>query len=164
MRRIASGFSLIELVITMVILGVLSAVVFVNFGAKTQHGVIIQADEFRRNLSHIQLLAISQGVRLKLSVVSAGYSVCAASTTTCDPTNPNNAITDPATGDKFNVTLTDATFTVGTGLHYFDTLGRPVVGASAATLVPGTTLFTLAGGGQSASVTVLPVTGFAQAN
>lgn len=166
MRRTAPGFTLIELVITIVILGILATVVMLNFGAKTQHGVITQANELRRNLSHIQLLAISQGNRLKLTVTQTGYSVyCAVVTPTC--TSTATPITDPVTGAQFTVTLKDARFTAPATL-YLDTLGRPVANATdTAPLTSPITAFTLeepTGGGQTASVTVLPVTGFAQAS
>ncbi len=161
----ARGFTLIELVITIVILGIISAVVMINFGAKAQHSVTAQADEFRRNLSHLQLLAISQGARLKLTVAPTSYSVClAALTGTCDA---NSAIIDPATGARFSVPLVDgAQFTSipGNGSYYFDTLGRPVQAATGSLLVEGTTIFNLNGVGRAApvTVTVLPITGFAQ--
>lgn len=162
MRKSCGGFTLVELVITIIVMGILSAVVLTNIGAKAQHSVTAQADEFRRALSHMQLLAISQGVRLKLSVVAAGYSVCTALTATCDAAS---AINDPATGAPFSVALTDgAAFTSGTGNYYFDSLGRPVSAATGAALVTGTTSFSLNGVGRATDVTVavLPITGFAQ--
>jgi MSHA pilin protein MshC len=170
MRRAALGFTLMELVITFVVIGVLSAVVIINFNAKTEHGVITQADELRRNLSHIQLLAISQGVRLKLSVTADGYAVCHASDAcsyVASPAINGDAITDPATGLKFNVPLTRATMTMAPPSPlYFDTLGRPVTNASGIPILAPDTTIALTGtsGNQSASVTVLAVTGFAQAH
>lgn len=161
----ARGFTLIELVIVIVILGILSAVVVTNIGAKAQHGVTTQADEFRRNLSHAQLLAISQGARLKLTVELGSYSVCLAATVTCNPTI--GAIIDPATGLPFSVTLVDdAAFIAGAGPgdYYFDSLGRPVADSTTATLRTTTSTFKLNGAGRATevTVTVLPITGFAQ--
>lgn len=162
MSKNCGGFTLIELVITIIVLGILSAVVLTNINAKAQHSVTAQADEFRRNLSHLQLLAISQGGRLQLSVGSGGYSVCTAATATCDTAS---AINDPATGAPFSFALTDgAAFTSGTGTYYFDSLGRPVAAATGAALVTGTISFNLNGVGRATDVTVSvrPITGFAQ--
>lgn len=167
------GFSLVELVIVIVVLGILSAVVITNIGAKTQHSVTTQADQFRRNLSHLQLLAISQGARLKLVVTPAtlptpdSYSVCLADVVTCDSSTalPD----DPVSGGRFSVNLTDGVkFTdpaVATP-YYFDSLGRPVQDATGSALVSGTTTFKLNGVGRATpvTVTVLPITGFAQTN
>lgn len=165
------GIALIELVITILVVGILSAVLLINVGAKAQHSVTTQADEFRRALSHLQLLAISQGIRLKLRVAPANYSVCLAATTTCDAAG---AINDPATGAAFSIVLTDgAQFTqCGTAPpcagadFYFDSLGRPVAAATGSTLVTDPTLlsFKLNNVGRTAdvTVTVLPITGFAQ--
>jgi prepilin-type N-terminal cleavage/methylation domain-containing protein len=164
--RRSGGFSFIELIVTLVMMGVVSAVAVINIRAQDQHSATVQADQFRRNLSHLQLLAISQGARLKLTVASTGYSVCLAATATC---NAASAITDPATGAAFSVTLTDGVqFTAGTtgSPYYFDSLGRPVSTATTAALVTGTTTFSLNGVGRATAVdvTVLPITGFAQTN
>lgn len=159
-----AGISLIELIIVILLVGILSAVLLMNVSAKGQHSVTVQADEFRRNLSHIQLLAISQGTRLNLAVQTNSYSVCMAADSIGSCTPPN-AITDPATGLPFNVTLTDgAVFTSGTGNYYFDSLGRPVAAASGTGLVTGTINFNLNGVGRATDVTVsvLPITGFAR--
>lgn len=155
----SAGFSLVELVITILLIGILSTVLLINVTAKAQHSVSVQADQFRRNLSHLQLLAISQSARLRLTVTSGNYSVCLASlNASC---TMGNAIFDPATGNKFSVDLTDpVTFTQGTNDYYFDTLGRPVLAGSS--LKTDTSSFTLSGGGRSVNVSVTPITGFAQ--
>ncbi len=172
------GFSFIELIVTLVVMGVVSAVAITSIGAKAQHSATVQADQFRRDLSHLQLLTISLGVRLKLAVTSAGYSVyCTAIET--PPRSPclstANPLIDPATGEAFSVTLADgAEFTTAAGVaitgttnYYFDSLGRPVsdsTSSSAAALDIGTTTFRLNGVDRAApvTVTVLPITGFAQ--
>ena len=156
------GATLIELVITMVVVGILSAVVVANLDASAKHSVTTQADEFRRALSHLQLLAMNQGSRLKLSVTSSAYSVCAAATSPC---NASSAITDTATGNAFSTTLVDgASFISGTGDYFFDSLGRPVTAATGASLITATSTFALNGVGRATAVTVtvLPITGFAQ--
>ena len=161
-HKLASGFSLIELTIVLVIVGILSAVAVTNIDTRAKHSATVQADEFRRALSHLQLLTISQGSRLKLTVTSSGYSVCAAATSPC---NAAGAITDTATGSPFSDTLTDGvSFISGTGDYFFDSLGRPVAAATGATLVTTSSTFSLNGVGRATavSVTVLPITGFAQ--
>lgn len=154
----SGGFTLVELVITIILIGILSAVVMTNISAKAQHSVTTQADEFRRNLSHLQLLAISQGVRLRLTTASTGYTVVVCTTSACTATN---ALADPATGQNFSVPLTDGvTFSSASTLD-FDSLGRPQSGGS---LITTASSYTLSGSGRCVSVTVLPITGFAQTN
>jgi prepilin-type N-terminal cleavage/methylation domain-containing protein len=153
------GFTLIELVITMVMMGILSAVVVTDISARAQHSVTTQADQFRRNLSHLQLLAISRGARLRLTVAAGGggYSVATCATSAC---TTRSALVDPATGLNFSVTLTDGvTLSPAGNILDFDSMGRPQSGGS---LITATRSYTLTGSGRSVSVTVLPVTGFAR--
>ena len=158
----ARGFTLIELVIMVVIIGTLSAVLVLNFNSQNMHSVTVQADELRRDLSHLQLLAISGQGRLQLTVTANSYAICAATVTTC---NAASAIIDTSTGASFSTTLTDgATFTSGSGNYYFDSLGRPVTNATSGALLPSTSSFQLNGVSRDkpVTVTVLPITGFAK--
>lgn len=155
----STGFTLVELVIAIVIIGILSAVVITNISARAQHSVTVQADEFRRNLSHLQLLAISQSSRLRLSVNAAGtnYTVVSCTTSACTATS---ALTDPVTGQNFSVDLTDGvTLAPASNILDFDSLGRPQSGGN---LITAARSYTLSGNSRSVSVTVLPITGFAQ--
>ncbi len=158
----ARGFTLIELLIMIVIIGVLSAAGILNFNAQNQHSVTVQADELRRDLSHLQLLAISGNGRLKLTVAANSYAICTATVTNCIAAK---AIIDTSTGEPFSATLTDgATFISGSGDYYFDGLGRPVINATSSTLVAAKSSFQLNGvsRGNPVTVTVLPITGFAE--
>ena len=152
------GFTLIELVITLVMMGILSAVVVTDISARAQHSVTTQADQFRRNLSHLQMLAISRGARLRLTVAAggAGYSVATCATSAC---TTRSALVDPETGANFSVVLDGVTLSPAGNILDFDSLGRPQSGGS---LITATRSYTLTGSGRSVSVTVLPVTGFAQ--
>lgn len=164
MARIANsrnaGFTLVELVIAMVLVGVLSAVAVTKISAQAQHSVTVQADEFRRNLSHMQLMAISQGLRLRLLVNAAGtnYSVFSCLTSACTVTN---AATDPATGQNFSLNLTDGvTMAPVSSSLDFDSLGRPQSGG---TLISAARSYVLRGSGNCVAVDVRPITGFASA-
>lgn len=152
MRYPMRGVTLVELVVVVVVIGILAATVTISFNASKQHGVTVQADEFRRNLSRIQLLAISQGKRLQLSVATGGYTVYECPDAACGGTL-STVVMGP-------VPLVNAEFTVGSTLD-FDTLGRPQSGGSLITTGPAPS-YTLRGSGNCVDVTVLLITGFAR--
>lgn len=161
MKNALRGFTLAEFIITIVILGILSAAVMTNMSAKAQHSVITQADQLRRNLSHTQFLAISRGARLRLTTSANGYAVTVCASSACAATS---ALIDPATGQAFSVTLTDGvTLSPAGNTLDFDSLGRPASGGSLLSTNPART-YTLTGSGRSVSVSILPLTGFAQAS
>ncbi len=157
-QTLYNGFTLLEFVIIILLIGILSATVSLKLSAPGQYSVTTQADAFRRDLSHIQLLAISTDQRLHLSVNTQGYTVATCKTSACLATNP---LTDPATGQNFSVTLTDGvTFSSASTLD-FDSLGRPQSGGNLIATNPART-YTLSGSGRDVLVKVLPITGFAQ--
>ena len=140
----------------MVVIGILSAAAAIWLTARTAHSATVQADQFRRNLSHIQLLAISTGARLRLTVASDSYTVTSCPTPSCSPTNP---VTDPASGQNFSVSLTDGVTLSGTTLD-FDSLGRPQLNGN---WITSNTTYTLSGSGTCVDISVRPLTGFASA-
>ncbi len=161
----SAGMTLIELVIVIVVIGILSSLVLtISANTAAQHRVTVRADEFRRNLSHIQLLAISQGLRLRLSVNATGtnYTVVSCTTSACTDTN---SLTDPATGANFSVDLPvvdGVTLAPVSDTLDFDSLGRPVTSTGLISSNPARS-YTLSGGGRApVKVSVLPITGFAQ--
>lgn len=158
MRYPIRGFTLVELIMVVILIGVLSVAAMISFSANRQHSVVVQADELRRAISHAQLIAISQGIRLRLTTTATGYSVAKCTATDCSATSP---LADPATGSPFGADFSGENITLSAGTIDFDSLGRP---QSAGTLLSTETTFTFTGGGNSASVSILPITGFAQAS
>lgn len=162
-----NGFTLIEFVIVMLVVGILAVVVAVQINARQQHLATTLADQFRRDLSHIQLIAISQSKRLELTTTSGGYSVGVCATSACAVTTP---LTDPATGATYSVPLNDPIFSAFPGTSSgvtitptdtldFDSLGRPHAGGGGG-LLTATKTYTFTGSGRSVTVNVWPITGF----
>ena len=161
-----SGFTLAELVIVMVVLGILSVAAAINVRGRTQQSVTVRADELRRTLSHLQWLALSGNQRLRLSLKSggSGYAAYVCTSAACTTTT---ALTDPMTGSPVDVSLSSDGVTIAVSPNDdldFDGLGRPALSGSLLTASSPARTYTLSGGGRSVTVTVQPLTGFAKAN
>jgi prepilin-type N-terminal cleavage/methylation domain-containing protein len=162
-RHACDGLTLVELIIVMIVIGILAAVSVTSIAAKNTYSVNTQADQMRRDLSHIQLLASSWGVALRFAASSTGYAVTCRSTNTGTPcTTLGGQPIDPATGNSFGVTFTDGvtmTFTCNT--VDFDSMGRPISGTALITTNPACT-YILSRNGRSVSVFLRPLGGFAE--
>lgn len=142
------GVTLLELVMVLVIAGLLAAIAVPRLSL-TDAGVHAQAAQLARDIRHVQMLAMSQGRTLTFESLGGSYR--------CVDTAPTPAvITDPATQQPFSLTL-DHGVTATAGSASFDSLGRPVNGGA---LLGGAVGFTVSGGGQSATLSISPVTGF----
>jgi MSHA pilin protein MshC len=150
-----NGFTLIELTIVLVLVGVIAVVAVPRF-QPAESTAAMQADRLARDLRHMQMLAITWGVPLRLNAAAAAYSVSCVSGPT-PPCNGVATITDPATNTPFNVSLQNGV-TVGATTLNVDILGRPITGAGA--LLTAGTVFALTGGSKTPSVTMSPLTGF----
>src|SRR4030067_1181614 len=75
----AGGFTLIELTMVMVVVGILGAVVLTRYHQPTEITVSIEADHLARDIRHMQMLAMTWGQTLRLTTAGARYSVTCAS-------------------------------------------------------------------------------------
>lgn len=146
MDKQQQGFSVIELVVAIVIMGIIAAYVGINwpFGDAT---VGAQAEQLARDIRHTQMIAMSQNRQLTLTVSSGGYSV----------TESGSTINDPAGSGPFSEAFRDGVSASGGSLT-FDGLGRPIVIGSG--LASSSTSFSVSGSSMSYSVSVAPITGF----
>lgn len=158
------GYTLIEMIAVMLIISIMTATVAIRMSSASERAVINQADQLRRDIAHVQALALSWGVRLRLSIASdgTGYSVnCLVIVANTPCTSLVTSPIDPATGQSFSVTLTDEVLIApASNTVDFDSLGRPVSGGIPLSASPVRT-YTLSSPGKSVKVTVQPITGFA---
>lgn len=173
------GFTLFEVVVVVVLVSILAGTMMLKTTPVSDRAAINQADQLRRDLTHIQVLALGWSVALRLTVSSTGYTITCRSTNFGTPcTTTGGTPIDPATGEEFKRTLTDnvsiaAACTSGDSstdcsIVDFDSLGRPwgLSGSTYSLLStnPART-YTLTGGTRSdIKVYLRPITGFAEAS
>lgn len=162
----SDGFSLLELAAVLAVTSIVAAVLVLRPAASTERNATTRADELRRNLAHVQQLALGWGVSLRLTVAANGYTVT-CQTVLAPPSLPCSNVgdvpLDPATGDLFTVDLTDDNVTLGPvgNTVDFDSLGRPTTSGTLIATNPART-YTFTGGTRTAQVLLRPITGFAE--
>jgi prepilin-type N-terminal cleavage/methylation domain-containing protein len=163
----STGFTLIEFVVVMVILSIIAATAALHISAQGSHAVVVAADELRRNLSHVQALALGWGARLRITVSADGasYSVtCRTALARLPCVAVGDIALDPATGQNFAVTLASGVaLSPASSVFDIDSLGRPVDDAGLLSANPAMT-YSFSGGGRTAAVAVQPITGLALAS
>jgi type II secretory pathway pseudopilin PulG len=149
------GASLFELVLVLVLLSMGIAAVAPSLSGVGDAALPVQAEQLRRDLSRVQLLAASRAQRLRVSAGGNTYQVLCVLPVSC----AGVPVPDPETGGAFAATLRQgAAFTAATELD-FDSLGRPTEGGALKTTP---TAFRVQRGNHGVDVVVLPLTGFAQ--
>ena len=124
-----------------------------------------QAEQMRNDIRHMQMLAMTWGVTLRLTATGSSYSVtCDTSTVAPCPGSTATSVTDPATAAAFSVnlgsglTLTGPTATPVLDHLRVDALGRP---RNASTLLSTDTTYAVsASGSPTSTITVKPITAF----
>lgn len=143
------GFSIIELVITMVVVSILVAFAVVSF-TEYNNAITLNstADRVAADFKYAQDLAMTSGLRARMTTVAAGYTVnffnCPA--TASAATNQR--------GESFAMTLPSGYSLVPTGTLYFTSKGEMVSDCSTPpTQAPTNFVLTGPSGAKTISVT-----------
>jgi MSHA pilin protein MshC len=145
--RTESGFTLVELVIVIVVLGIISAYAVMRSPDVSSVTLPSQAQQLASDIRHAQTLAYTWGKSLSFIAEPSRYCVTLGASD-CSGSNP---ITDPSTGGSFIVYLQKGVGLTGTAPLVINSLGQPTSPAT------GGATYTLGG---SQTVTVDGQTGF----
>lgn len=151
-----AGFTLIELIMVIVVLGIVSTYAVMRSGTPTEVTLPSQAETMASNIRHVQTLATTWGRSLRISVATGAngsYSVSCV-TVGASPCNTSPVI-NPATGGTFSVSLQKNVVLGGTATLDFNSLGQPTTAASYS-LSSGSSTKTVSVAALSGYVTVLP--------
>ena len=175
-RRSTNGYTLVEAITVLVVIGVLSVAMMIRTEGATQRSVEDQADLLRRDLTHIQSLNLAYGIPLRLNVSTATFTVtCIDGISPCykvtcivvkNPcTTIGETLLDPTSQlpfeRKMNYGVTvrlDNSLSVTADTTDFDSLGRPSAGV---TTNPVRT-FSVMSAARTSYVDLRPITGFAE--
>lgn len=143
-----NGFTLVELVIVIVVLGVISVYAIERNASTAELTLSSQAQKMANDLRHVQALASTWGRSLTVTVSGSSYSVACA-TAGAAPCNIS-PVTDPSTGLSFTVNLQNGTgFNSAASVLTFDGFGNPGLGAT----------YVLGAGNETSTVSVVATTG-----
>jgi len=145
-----SGFSLIELVIVMVVVGVLAGYAAMRNGSPSVFSLLSQANVMAKDIRHVQALAHTWDRPLRITVTAGGNGTYSVSCVTSG-TNPCNSspVIDPSTGQSLSVSVQKGVVLAGTSTVDFDSSGKPSAAAS----------YTLTSGSASKTVAIAALTG-----
>jgi MSHA pilin protein MshC len=143
-RRSARGFTLVELVIVMTVIGILAVTLGPKFFTQNVFSQRGYADELASALRYAQKTAVSSGCPTLLTLTSTTYVVAqqAASGNSCNPSD--------TTWSTPVIAADGAPTASPTGTYQFDDQGR-LTGNSSTTLIVG-----------ARTITIVPGTGFVQ--
>lgn len=188
-----SGFTMIELVLVLAILAILSArlgSVVLSSNASQQIGLVKQTEQLRRDIAHLQALALNTGAAFRLNIGRETQNVCTTTATgtscsqipslykywiTCTrviATTPcvdtTGTVIDPVTGQELKTVLDNGVSLIATDASSvtvstvdFDSVGRPVSGANLIASNPARS-FTLSAASKTTTVALRPITGFVE--
>lgn len=150
-----SGFTLLEFVIVIILLGILSAAAYLKWPGNVMN-LSGQANQLAEDLSYAQTLAMTTGQRVRLvKSSSTSYQILnSAGTAVRMPSG--------ATSITLNRNITFGTLTnLPNSLINFDGRGTPYTDtATPGTALAATAVFTLSAGSESTTVSVTPQTGW----
>jgi len=156
-RARSRGFTILELVVSITVIGILGAVVGPRMMSRGVSTIPIQADLLARNIRHVQNLSLTWSQPLKINLLGNSYTVSCVTATGKWPCL-NDPIMDSDSHKTFSVALTDGV-TISGATIAFDSMGRPIDPAST-NLISATQSVSLGVSGEVWRLDIYPVTGF----
>ena len=188
-----NGFTMIEFILVLAVLAILCArlgSVALNSATGRQMDLVRQSEQLRRDLAHLQAVALNTGAAFRLNMGREMENVCTTSATgtactqvlsrykywvTCSRVvagtpcaDTTSTVLDPVTRKEWKVVLDDGVSLLATDAASatvsaldFDSMGRPMSGAGLIATNPARSL-TLSAASKTAVVAVRPITGFVE--
>lgn len=150
-----AGFTLIELVVVLILIGILAVTFVPRTSSKGSLTFAGQAQQLASDIRYVQTLSMTRGQRYCLNLTSTGYSMTMTNCST------SVGVEHPA-GATFPVTLEGVTLSwssLPSNLVTFTGKGLPYTDAAAATALASNAIVTLGGDGGPMYVCISPVTG-----
>lgn len=162
-KRQQSGMTYLELIVTLLVIGIISAIVYPRISSSQSLTVAHQAEQVAAHIRHAQALAQNWGCDVKLTINATNYSLTSRidyfgtdKYTLCG--NSIATIQDPSNRAAFSYALLNSIQFTNTGNIYFDSMGRPVSAVGA--LLGTDTSFTLNGGANNWKITIIAISGY----
>ncbi len=162
--RKSEGFTLIEVIVVLVIVGILTALILPRFSSTSQFDLASNADVIRNHLFYAQGMAMKRGIVGGIKCDGSSYWLFKTNA----PDDPANQILLPGE-DTVKVPLSTTRATLTAFTLFFDFAGRPYTAytdASANTPVSAGNPLVITVGSTSdsatANITITPETGFIQ--
>lgn len=126
-----AGFTLMELIIVLVVVGVLSAYAMMRNSSSSVFSLLSQAQSMASDIRHAQTLATTWGKRLRIDTAGGANGVYTVSCVTpgAAPCNTSPVI-NPATGTEFRVALQKGIVLSGPAQLEIDSLGQPTAAST----------------------------------
>ena len=132
MRARTAGFTLMEITIVLVIVGIVAALAFTRNSSPAAYTLLSQGEVLAANLRHTQTLATTWSRSLSVGLaggVNGTYSVSCVTASAAAPCNSSPVI-DPATGSGFSVSAENGVTLCGPAALSFDSSGKPAASAA----------------------------------
>lgn len=143
------GFTLVELVVIMLLLGILAFTAIPRFPDKGAIDVSATAEQLANDIRYTQSLAMTSGQRNRINLAAASYQIT---------TSAGTPVTHPATGSTAAIALGNVSLGGYSGYIAFDGKGIPYTDVAGTALSTDATI-TLNSAGDTRQVVVSPQTG-----